>query len=297
MGRYIVHTRAMHTGSHNPATYIALVFALLRARRSGILEIQSDVHCRRLYLLDGEPVWYDSDDPQESLSATLKECGLVEPHRIERLNKMISPGESFRDAVLTSGVISHEQLVLHEQRMVATGYAASLGVSDGEWTFECCDDLHGMEIDPALRMNISPLAALWRGVRWHISDEVATGLLAQTADRQLRSGSDLKPCFHMLEVEGLLATLPLLLEEDRTVAELSEQFTDNMADLARLLWLLDLSGLTDGQGLGIVVNQSMEWAYIDESSIDRLVAFESWDPESLSRTSASEEIEFSISED
>ncbi len=297
MGRYIVHTRALHTGTHDPATYIALVFALLRARRSGILEIQSGGICRRLFLLDGEPVWYDSDNPQESLQATLVECGLLEEHRAERLQKLLAAGESFRDSVLTSGAISHEQLVTHEQRMVAIGYAASLASSDGEWTFECCDDLHGVDIDPDLRMSVSPLAALWQGVRWHISDEVATGLAAQTAERQLRAGPDLKPCFHMLEVEGVIAALPLLLEEERTVEELADQFTDAEADLARLLWLLDLSGLTDGEGLGIVVAQSMEWAYIDESSIDRLVAFESWDPESVSKAPSSDDYEFSISED
>jgi curved DNA-binding protein CbpA len=239
---------AAKNGNHERATYLALVYGLLQASRSGILEVKARHHWRRVFLLGGSPIWFESSLESESLGQTLVAAGLVAKGQVEWLTSKLSPGEDLRDALVMSGSITAEGLEAHLQSQIERGYAAPLSWARGKWTFDPCDALDSASIDPALIGDVAPLRALWQGVQQQVEMDQVLEFVSDPGAGVLTPSQGFEQAFPGLEVDEPFGELPGCIGDATTVEELFRKIPDRSGNLMKLLWLLEVVGLVRREG-------------------------------------------------
>ena len=108
-------------GVHQRATYIALVYGLHQARRTGVLEVRSGRAWRRLYFVAGNVVWYASDKVEEELGRSLLKAGLLSKSQLNTLLGSRSPFEPLDQRLLADGTVGPDQLREHRLQQLGQG--------------------------------------------------------------------------------------------------------------------------------------------------------------------------------
>jgi len=230
-------------GAHQRKTYVALVYGLLRARRTGVLEVRSGRSWRRFYFVSGHAVWYSSDKAEEELSRTLVKAGLVTAGQMKSHTSKQSPFEPISERLLAAGLIGAQDLEDHRTGQLGPAVAAPLAWPTGEWSFQSRDALRLESIDPALFPDANALEGLWAGVRTYVQMEEAVQGLSATPGGVLVPSDELRPALESLSLEGPLAGLAATIGDGQTVEELFRQIPDRSGSLMQMLWLLSSCGL------------------------------------------------------
>jgi len=235
--------RGVKTGEHSRASCLALLFGLLEAARSGTLEITSGHHWRRVFLVGGRPVWYESSLETETLAHTLVASGLVGQGQMKWLSSKLSPGEDLCDALVVSGTVQPDALDAHVVAQVERGYTSAFSWEAGSWTFVPCDGLEPNSLDPALLLDIQPLEALWAGVQQQVEMDQVLPTVTDADAGAVCPGKGLPAQFETLGVDETFASLPDSIGESATVDELFRKIPDRSGNLVKLLWFLETIGL------------------------------------------------------
>ncbi len=235
-------------GDHDRVRYVAMLYALLQAGRSGVLEVESGPRWRRLYLVEGQPAWYESNLEAEDLARTLVSSGVVSRRQVKWIQGKLSEGEKLEDALVAAGTLSSEDVAVTQRNQVERGYTAPLSWAKGTWTFTPCDALEGGRIDPALRMDVEPLHALWEGVKLHIEMDDVLQAVSDPEAGPVRLTEGFGEEFAGFRVEDALQELPTAAEGEPTVEELFKRIPDRSGNLAKLLWLLQTVELVQREG-------------------------------------------------
>ncbi|MDP7112765.1 MAG: tetratricopeptide repeat protein [Myxococcota bacterium] len=237
-------------GEHDRVRYVAMLYSLLQAGRSGVLEIESGPRWRRLYLIGGQPAWYESNLDDEGLAKTLVSLGLLSRRQLNWIQGKLSEGEKLETGLVAAGTLSADDVDNALRTQLERGYAAALSWSSGSWRFTPCDALRPDRIDPTLCREVNPLRALWEGVRLHVQmdDALATVTDQEAGAVQLTDG--FAEQFERLEVEDALTELPIAASGEPSVEELFKRIPDRSGNLAKLLWLLQTVELIRREGGG-----------------------------------------------
>lgn len=236
---------AIPEGEHTHASWVRLLFALYRTRRSGVLELRFGKRWRRYMVMAGDPISYASDQTDDQLTKTLVQSGVVPAKRLKWFADRLSPDERLEDALLMAGVLTEEQLARHRQERLAAGIADALRWATGTWTFHERPQL-APRIDPGLLPDPTTLHALWVGVRQHVSmDEV---LPTVTGLGELKRSSEFEEWFPHFEVEEPFDDLPSAIGTTCTVDVIYRRIPDRSGNLIKLLWLLDSAALFEREG-------------------------------------------------
>ncbi len=236
---------AIPEGPHSHASWVRLLFALYRTRRSGVLEVRFGKRWRRYLVVSGDPIAYSSDQAEDQLARTLGQSGIVPVARLQWFAERLGPDERLEDALLMAGVLTEAQLAQHRQERLVAGIADALRWATGTWSFDERPQLAD-RIDPALLPDPATLHALWIGVRQHVSmDEV---LPTVTALGELRRADEFEEWFPHFEVEEPFDDLPSAIGPNCTVDVIYRLIPDRSGTLIKLLWLLDSAALFERQG-------------------------------------------------
>jgi tetratricopeptide (TPR) repeat protein len=237
-------------GEHDRVRYVAMVYSLLQAGRSGVLEIESGPRWRRLYLIGGQPVWYESNLDDEGLAKTLVSLGLLSRRQLNWIQGKLSEGEKLETGLVAAGTLSAEDVDSAVRTQLERGYAAALSWSSGSWRFTPCDAVLPDRIDPTLRREVNPLRALWEGVQLHVQMDDALSAVTDPEAGAVRLSDGFAEQFERLEVEEVLTELPAAVSGEPTVEELFKRIPDRTGNLAKLLWLLQTVELIQREGGG-----------------------------------------------
>jgi len=230
-------------GVHQRSTYVALVYGLFCARRSGVLEVRSGRSWRRFYFVSGRVAWYSSDKLEEELARTLVKVGMVSVKQMQSLTAKSSPFEPVSERLLAAGLVKPQELEDHRTQQLAPAVAAPLGWSSGEWSFQRRDSLELNAIDPALFPVTNVLQGLWMGVRAYVQMEEALQGVGTRHDVKLVPAAGLDEAIDVLPLEGPLAEIRAALGAGQTVEGLFREIPDRSGSLMQLLWLLSSCGL------------------------------------------------------
>jgi tetratricopeptide (TPR) repeat protein len=225
-----------------------VLYGLAKGRRSGVLEIESEGEWRRLKLLAGRPVAFESSVSAESFQSVVDASGAVPTRQLKWIVSKLEPGETLEDALLNSGALDEEQIAAFRSTLLERGVGAALQWSSGDWAFTPADHIDPERVDPQLLPRFTLPAGLWRGVAEHV--EVASIVDDVTAagagDVGIRP-----PLFDGLEGFEVGSPLDEILGAIGTGASvevLMRAIQDPAGNLVKLVWLLEIVGLLSRKG-------------------------------------------------
>jgi len=236
---------AIPEGKHSHASWVRLLFALYRTRRSGVLELRFGKRWRRYMVMAGDPIAYSSDQADDQLEKTLVQSGVVPAKRMKWFAERLGDDERLEDALLMAGVLTSEQLARHRQERLAAGIADALRWATGSWSFEERPQL-AERIDPSLLPDPTTLHALWVGVRQHVAMDEVLGTV--TSLGELKRSPEFEEWFPHFEVEEPFDDLPAAIGPTCTVDVIYRRIPDRSGNLIKLLWLLDSAALFERDG-------------------------------------------------
>jgi len=246
---------------HDRVRYVATLYALMTSGRSGVLEVESGPRWRKLYLLAGQPVWYESNLEAEGLAKALVSSGILSQRQLNWVQSKLSEGEDLGDALVAAGTLSEEDMDAARQAQIERGYAAPLSWASGTCRFTPCDVLDPGRVDPALRREIEPLRALWEGVRHHVQMDDALQVVTDPDAGPVLLADGFAEAFPRLGVEEALRELPEAAAGSPTVEDVFKRIPDRSGNLAKLLWLLQIVELVaraDGADSGTLAD-ARQW--------------------------------------
>ena len=225
-------------GVHQRGTYVALVYGLYQASRTGVLEVRSGRAWRRLYVAAGNAVWYASDKVEEELGRTLVKAGLVPQQKMQSLLSARSPFEPLSERLLSQGLVRPEVLRAHRLQQLGPAVSAPLAWEGGEWTFHSRDSLSLDAIDSSLFPDCHVLKELWTGVPNFVQMQEAMLAVGAESGRALVPKPQLSGVLDSLGLSGPLRGLPEVLGQGNSVEKLFQAIPDRSGHLMQLLWFL-----------------------------------------------------------
>ena len=222
--------------------YAALLFGLSRTERTGILELHHGRTWRKVYLVRGTPVLYESSLDSERLSKTILQAGLVAKKPLAKVVAGLQPGELLEARLLSEGLVGPEELHAHKQSFLERGAAASLAWSHFSFCFRANDSV-GEAIDPALLPLVQPLRGLWAAARQHLTIDEVLPLIDDKEAGDIQATDILEDVLNEMAVEAPMEKLSSLLAEgDLPFEELFSKVGDKSGSLPTLIWLLESIG-------------------------------------------------------
>jgi len=222
---------------------VALIYGLQKARRTGILEVRSARHWRRLYVIDGVPCWSASDRIDDELARSLVQAGAIPEKELSQFRRKLGPYDGLDKALLAAGRLDGSRLAEHRLMLVEPGIGAPVGWERGDWSFEARDSLPLAALDPELFPSVSALRGLWEAVRHFVRMDEALPAVVDTAAGRLRPSPDLARSLPALGLTDPLDGFSAALGEGIAVEELFKKIPDRSGHLVLLVWFLQMVGL------------------------------------------------------
>jgi len=234
---------AVARGRHDRETYVRTLIHLRRTQKTGVLRVNHPEGCRRLYLLDGQPLDYRSDLSEDALDEDLVEAGLLPRARIGWFRERLGQGEYLENALLDAGVITGDDMNAVRQRRLQQGVGAPLKWGDGTWEFEAAEGLEVGSVESRLRPEVPFVQALWAAVCKQVDMDEVLPTVTDRAAGGFVPTAELPAAIKLLELDPPLDALPELLGAGAAVDQLARKLPECSGDLVRLLWFLEAGGL------------------------------------------------------
>ena len=148
------------TGEHGRETFVRVFFALYKRQRNGVLNIRFGKSQRSILIMNGEPVGYRSDLPEEDIGRTLVNAKLIPEKQMKWIREKLSEGEVLEEAIVMSGALTKDDLKDHKNTRMKIGVGSPLLWGSGEWEFSPRPRIQPGQIDPKLLAKTNTLAAL-----------------------------------------------------------------------------------------------------------------------------------------
>ena len=233
----------MASGGHDREAFVRVFFTLYKNQHTGVLDIQFGKKSRKLYFLEGNPVAYRSDLPEEDLGRTLANANLIPEKQVDYLREKLSAGENLEHAIVMSGALSARQIAEHKHARLQSSIGSPLMWGSGQWTFEAFSGTRGSGIDPSLRPEVETIAALWNAVQQHVSMDAVFPLVTDPAAGMIALDPLGAALFPSLGVAKDLEMLPEAIGSGSPVEDIFRQIPDASGNLVKLLWFLESTGL------------------------------------------------------
>jgi CheY-like chemotaxis protein/tetratricopeptide (TPR) repeat protein len=226
-------------GELKPAVVARLLHQIWRSLSEGVLVLEGGGAERRIFLLRGVPVAFESTDPAESLSRWLVESGRMDEAAHQAALEVMASGLSPGAALIAAGVLEPgEPLQATLRAHVKASVVRCIALREGRWRFHAGTEF-ASQVQP---VEILPLQAILEGARTgipvrHFSDAlraVTEAYPARTGDFQ-----------QILPAAGLSAgdlRLALSLDGRTTTRAWLDGRSAELKDALGLLWFLSMIG-------------------------------------------------------
>jgi hypothetical protein len=164
----------------NALSLIKAVLDLLADRRTGVLDVQADGVCTRIYFENGKPLFAEDEAPGETFGRLLVRQGVITNEQFIRVideMTLAATGDNqlrFGEVAVAQGVLTHEQVERGLADQVCGIISRSLQRDESQWVFDASSSVakpprsFSIEIDPIV------LAAMRRLPETSMVDGVVT---------------------------------------------------------------------------------------------------------------------------
>ena len=236
----VLDREAAEQGEVQPGALPLLLHGLWRSGSDGILVVTSRQTTRRVFLLRGSPVDFDSDARAESLGRWLVESGHIGEDQYFASLEALVPGDLSAGAALVAAgaVEAGEPLYLALRSHLRAMVARCAALRDGRWRFHAGAEFSG----DVQALEVPPLAPVLEGAR--------AGLPARYFAEALRPWLNAYPA-RTPEFQRLLPLMALASGDLRlavkvdgsvTVRQFLEAREGDLREAWSLLWFLGLVG-------------------------------------------------------
>jgi tetratricopeptide (TPR) repeat protein len=240
------------------------IASLFRSRRSGALTVTLRNLRKHVVVVDGTPVYAESNIVEESLGAYLVRRGEVDETKIYAAqSKAIASGRGVGDVLVEKKVLTPEALLTAMRRCFGATILGAFRWQEGELTF----DTNPPEVDDKICLRISPTTLVLRGVVVYAPfEQVEREFKRDAPERhQLRAGArelagELGLNTTEQRVFDLLAE-PRTVESLATGADVTEKLT---VRLLYALRLLDIVAAPDEVARGVPAPEPRKIVVVEE---------------------------------
>jgi DNA-binding response OmpR family regulator/tetratricopeptide (TPR) repeat protein len=232
------------TGLMKERTLPALLYSCWRLARDGVVVVVHRDLTRRVFLLKGAPVAFDSSSRQDSVAGYLVGAGLVTPEQHDRALELLrDPGVTLGTALVAAGAAAEGEPIASLLRDgVSARIAQACSMGEGRYCFyagaEFATEVAALEV-PAL-------APLYDGARRHWPARAFAAALSPYLRQYPRRSTTFSRDLAALRLSTADLKLALELDGRHTLREVLSQSRDLRHTLA-LLWFLSLTGAVEHQ--------------------------------------------------
>lgn len=227
-----------------PEYLVTLLSEVANRGLSGRFQLGSRKTLRRLYFVQGRPVGFWSDHPEDAFGRRFVDSGVLDSAALRWTQKHLSNGERIEEALVMGQGVTWAQVSEQQGRHIEAGIHAVSRMKDGDWEFRE-DRGVAQRVQHSALPEVSLHAALWRGIQRTLS--------ADQALQQVSQGGGMFRCEDHLEavcaaIEDAPQDLVKVLREGRTLEQVFEAVQDTRGELFQFLWYLECSGVVSRLG-------------------------------------------------
>ncbi len=231
-----------NVGSFDRRSLLNLLIDIFRKHAAGVLTVRKAKSERRLYFLNGYPVWAESDEDSERLGEVLVKLNLIERAELDAaLARAVRDGTMFREALIRAGYIDERKLFRAERERVRRVVVQTFAWAAGAYEFTEGDDF----VDRVGVFEVNPVRCLGEAVRRFLSVNELAPDIQHRSPHEFLEGSRYRRLVPYLDLPDELDGLLTCLDSGITVSELFRRYGAAHEALIKNLWLMFSLGIAD----------------------------------------------------
>lgn len=226
------------SGTLRPSTIVRLLATIFHGHQHGILSTDGERGPREIYVLNGYPIWTESQGKDRPLAQWLCLDGSLTTDALAGIEEDVGRGIAVRHSVVERGLLTAAELSQRLAAWVTFEVEALLG-QHGRYRWEEGDSFVGRV--PIHEVN--PVQACWNGVRSHLDLRVALRDLETIGTRRLARTRTFARLFGYMADSPTLRRLGEKLVVGGTVPQLRDPAIGAEDEVLRALWLMVQTGM------------------------------------------------------
>lgn len=229
-------------GSFDRLKLVEIVIDIFKCHAAGRLTLRKGKSERRIYFLNGYPVWARSEDEEEQLGAVLVKLDLIDDKQKEDCLALAErDGIMLRDAVIRAGHLDEARLFRAERERVQRIVLQTFQWGAGEYEFSRRDDF----VDRVGVFEVNPVVCVVEAVRRFVTvDELAADIVPRSAE-MLVEGARYRRLVGYLKLPVEVGALLECMSGDTSVGMLFQRFGMAREALIKNLWVMFRLGIAD----------------------------------------------------
>ncbi len=229
-------------GSFDRRKLLEILIDVFKYHAAGRLTLRQGKSERRIYFLNGYPVWARSEDEAELLGEVLVKLDLITAQQKEACLALAErDGIMFRDAVIRAGHLDEGRLFRAERERVHRIVVQTFEWAAGEYEFTRRDDF----VDRVGVFEVNPVVCFVEAVRRFLSvNELAADIEPRNSEL-LVEGSHYRRLVGYLKLPVEVGALLECMAGDTSVGTLFQRFCMAREALIKNLWIMFSLGIAD----------------------------------------------------
>lgn len=225
--------------------YLVILLAEFANRGlSGRFQLGTPKTLRRLYFLQGRPVGFWSDHPEDAFGRRFVDAGELDSAALRWTQKHLSSGERIEEALVAGQGVTWAQVAQQQVRHIESGIHAVSRMGTGDWEFRAEPSVAD-RLQHSTLPSVSLYGALWRGVKRMVTADQAVQWVGQ-------GGGEFRCAVHLESVCSAIEEGPQglveVLKSGRTLEQVFEAVEDTRGELFQFLWFLECVGAVSRLG-------------------------------------------------
>jgi CheY-like chemotaxis protein len=240
-------------GTFDRRSLLNLIIDVFHNHSDGRLLLRRGKAERRIYFLNGYPVWVRSDDADERLGAVLQRMKLLSPAQVEAaLRRSAIEGILFREAIIGEGFIGEFKLFRAERARVQQVVVQSFAWADGEYDWKEGDEF----VDRVGVFEVNPVPCLCEATRRFLTVNDLAADIEERSGHVLERGPRFKQLVPYFELPMAHGDLSMFFgQEDTVIAQLFRQNPHAQEELVKALWLLFRLEIADSRAVPLMLEK------------------------------------------
>jgi DNA-binding response OmpR family regulator len=222
-------------GKFDRLTLLKILIEIFKCHAAGRLTLRRGRAERRIYFLNGYPVWARSENEAELLGEVLIKLKLLDRAQLKACLALASrDGIMFRDAVIRAGHLDESRMFRAERERIQRIVVQTFEWADGEYDFSRRDDF----VDRVGVFEVNPIVCLVEAVHRFLTVNDLAADIEHRSLEVLIEGSRFRRLVGYLKLPVELGGLLECMRGDTTVGQLFQKFGMACDALIKNLWLM-----------------------------------------------------------
>jgi len=229
-------------GTFDRLKLLQIFVDVFNCHAAGRLTLRRGKSERRIFFLNGYPVWARSEDEEELLGEVLVKLRLIDAEQKDACLALAErDGIMFRDALIRAGHLDEAKLFRAERERVQRIVVQSFHWVEGEYEFHRSDDF----VDSVGVFEVNPVVCLGEAVRRFLTVNELAAEIEPRSPQVLVEGPRYRRLVGYLQLPVEVGGLLECMSGDTTIGALFRRFGMAHETLIKNLWLMFAVGIAD----------------------------------------------------